>query len=48
MLFKAYAENQTGQCISALHDDKDGKYMSKASEEYCIKYGIERQHIMRN
>ena len=45
---KALAENQTGEQIGALRDDKGGEYMSSEMEQYCIAHGIERQHTVRN
>ena len=46
--FKAFAENQTGEKIGALRDDKGGEYMSNEMEAFCIEQGIERQHTVRN
>lgn len=45
--FKAYAENQTGAKIKALHDDKGGEYMSREFDAYLAAAGILRQHTVR-
>lgn len=45
--FKAYAENQTGAKIKALHDDKGGEYMSREFDAFLAAAGILRQHTVR-
>jgi len=46
--FKAWAENITGQKLGTLCDDKDGEYMSREFEAFCIDHGIQRQHSAWN
>jgi len=38
--FKALVENQVGEKIQALRDDKGGEYMSKEFNDYCAANGI--------
>jgi hypothetical protein len=45
--FKAWAENQTGQTIKILRDDKGGEYIGKEFDEFCAEHGIQRQHSVR-
>jgi len=46
--YKAWAENATGCRISALRDDKGGKYMSEGFETFLAKAGIQREHTIRD
>ena len=46
--FKAYAENETGERMGTLRDDKGGEYMSNELEDFCNEHGIQRQHTVRN
>ena len=46
--FKAWAENVTGAKLGTLRDDKGGEYISREFEVFCIEYGIQRQHTVRN
>jgi len=44
--FKAYAETQLGHHIKALHDDKEGKYMSNKFRQFTELCGIVCQHTV--
>jgi GAG-pre-integrase domain len=44
--FEAYAENQLGDTIKAIQEDKGGEFMSKEFEEHCDKKGIVRRHTV--
>jgi hypothetical protein len=45
--FEAYAENQLGDTIKAIQEDKGGEFMSKEFEEHCDRKGIVRRHTVR-
>src|ERR1700733_10120315 len=44
--FEAYAENQLGDTIKAIQEDKGGELMSKEFEEHCDRKGIVRRHTV--
>ena len=48
LVFKAYAEKQTGKQVKFFQDDKGGEYMSNAFIKFTDECGIERRHTVRN
>jgi len=46
--FKAYAKNQSGHHVKALHDDKGGEYMSNEFHQLMTSCRIACQHTTRN
>jgi transposase InsO family protein/predicted RNA binding protein YcfA (HicA-like mRNA interferase family) len=58
--YRAWAQNQMNKravkfddedlrrTVKALRDDKGGEYTSKALDEFCGEYGIEREHTIRD
>jgi len=48
LMFKAYAENQTGCKIKAFQDDKGGEFMSNEFTDFIAKADIVPHHTTRN
>src|SRR5690606_2608370 len=46
-LFKAYAENQTGQKIKCLRSDNGTEYVNQAFKDYLSHCGIKHQTTVR-
>ena len=48
LMFKVYAENQTGRKIKAFQDDKGSEFMSNKFTNFITKASIAPRHMTRN